>query len=170
MKKLLILCSLLCACTSVFAANHADQTTFTLGAAYYHFAPKRNINNAVMPNAAIGYNFNDRWAAEFEVGNINTNQNNGPSEHAVLFLLDGIYRFTPKQYFQPYVIAGVGVMNLKPPVGNSNQYQNNVNAGIGTQFFADKSIAFKGEVRDLYTLSGGYNDYMINFGISYLMG
>ena len=41
----------------------------------------------------------------------------------------------------------------------------------GRRFFFGNMIALRGEVRDLYTTTGaGKNDYMINFGVSFLLG
>lgn len=176
MKKIYMLAGLLGALSTVSvstvnAGNYPGAVTFGMAGAYYHFAGKRNVDNTFMPNLALAYNLTDRWAIEAGAGNLNTNfSGSGGTVHAMLYTLDGIYRFSPTKYFEPYVLAGVGVINLKPPVGTTNQYQSNINAGIGTQWFADKKIALRGEIRDLYTMSGGMNDVMVNFGLSFLFG
>ena len=174
MKKMSLVAGLLgvIVMNSAVAGNRPEAVTLSLGGAYYHFSDTRNLQNPFMPNLALAYNFTDRWAIEGGLGNINTDQKNGgtSSVHGMLYTVDGIYRFTPKNRFEPYVIAGVGVLNLKPTPGTSSQYQSNINAGLGTQFFADRIVALRGEVRDLYTMAGRKNDIMVNFGVSFVFG
>jgi hypothetical protein len=170
MKKIISL-FLLLVTPVVFAGNEPGVFTVTLADAYYHFSAKRHLDNAAMPNIALAYNFNSQWAAEFNMGVLNTDQSNSAElgVHGFLYTLDGIYRFMPRQHFEPYVLAGIGILGLKPN-GNSATHQGSVNAGVGVQFFADDAIALRGEVKDLYTLSGGQNDWMVNVGVSFLMG
>jgi len=169
MQKFLLLAILFFFVSDVcIAENRPGATTFTLAAAYYHFSSARNLKNASLPNIALAYNFNERWAIEGGVGVINTNQRTtDQGVHGFLYTIDGLYRFKPHQHFEPYVLAGIGILGLKPN-GNSNEHQGNINAGIGAQFFADKSIALRAELRDVYTMSGGKNDWMANIGVSYL--
>ncbi len=159
----------------VVAGNRPGAVSLTLADAYYHFADKRNLDNTGMPNIALAYNFDQKWAVEAAAGLINTNITppavpSKESVHGGLYTVNGLYRLQPfYNYFEPYLTAGVGAIGLDPN-GSSSKWQANVNAGVGTQFFFDQSIAFRVEARDVYTLSGGKNDYMINAGISFLFG
>ncbi len=172
MKKLLWVVSAvsLFAASTTLAWNRPNAVTLTLADAYYHFNAKRQIDNAAYPNAAIAFNFNERWAAELGFGVLNTNYHNTTGVHGDLYTLDGIYRFKPYWYLQPYIAAGIGVLGLKPQINTQPQYQGNVNVGIGTQLYADKMVALRVEARDLYTMNGGINDYMVNFGVSFQFG
>lgn len=154
------------------AGNQAGSTTLTLSDAYYAFAQKRHLNNTSMPNASIAYNFTPSWAIEGSVGVLNPNQKSGYSGlkyHGFLYTVDGLYRFTPCGLFEPYALAGVGILGLKPS-GTDSTWLANINAGVGTQFFVDNSIALRVEAKDIYTMSGGKNDVMVNFGVSFLFG
>ena len=169
---------LLCACafavihaTPVFAGNNPGDVTLTFSDAYYHFDNRRKLQNVGVPNLAIAYNFTQHIALEGGIGVFNTNQR-GYSQrgvHGYLYTVDGLYRFTPYARWEPYVLFGIGAITLYPQLFDS-EHQGNMNAGIGTQFFADNMIALRGEIRDIYTLSGGKNDVMVNFGISFLFG
>jgi OOP family OmpA-OmpF porin len=154
------------------AGNRAGAVTLTLADAYYHFASSRHLDNTSLPNVALAYNVTDRWAIEGGIGVINTNQKpvlGGLGVHGFLYTADAIYRFRHSQ-FEPYIIAGIGLLGIKPN-GLNSTHQGNINAGVGTQIFFSDSIALRGEIRDLYTTTGaGKNDYMINFGVSFLMG
>lgn len=156
----------------VIAGNRPGATTLTLAGAYYHFAPSRHLDNTALPNVALAYDFTDRWAIEGSVGAVNTNQKpvlGGAGAHGFLYTVDGIYRLLPHQQFEPYVIAGLGLLAIRPN-GLNSDHQGNINAGVGTQVFFGDMIALRGEVRDLYTTTGaGKNDYMINFGVSFLI-
>lgn len=156
------------------AGNRPEAVTISGGDAYYHPAAKRKMDTFWMPNIAAAYNFDDHWAAEAGVGLINTNthtSNPTPNRgvHGFLYTANALYRVGQFGRFEPYAIAGVGLLNMRPN-GNSSEHQGNVNAGVGTQFFATDSIAFRAEARDLYTMSGGKNDYMLNIGMSFLFG
>lgn len=170
MKKLSVFLLLLTMASTSFAGNYPGAFTVTLADAYYHFSSKRHLDNASMPNVGLAYNFDTHWAAELGIGAINTNQSSSPAlgVHGFLYTMDALYRFSPKQRFEPYVLAGIGIIGLKPN-GNNATHQGNINAGIGTQFFADDAIALRGEIKDLYTLSGGQNEVMVNIGISFLI-
>lgn len=155
---------------TVHAENLPGVFTFTPGIGYYIFDRKRNVNNSDIPNIAASYNFNERWGVEGLVGFINTESkiSNQPRVHGTLYLVDGLYRFQPYRcLLQPYLSAGVGVMSMKPS-GNDPTNQGNINAGAGVQFFFDKHVALRGEAKDIYTMTGGKNEVMFNFGVSFL--
>jgi len=155
-----------------FADNHAGATTFQIGDGYYFFAQKRHVKNTALPNIAISYDLDQRWAMEAGAGVFNTNQTGTAAQqgvHGWVYTIDGIYRFNPRGRLAPYVLAGPSIISLKP-AGNNPVDQAAINAGIGTQYFIDKQIAFFAEAKDLYTLSGGKNDALLNFGMSFLFG
>lgn len=158
-----------------YAGNLPSSMTFTIADAYYHFDNKRDLKNTGVPNAAFAYNFNEHWAVEGSVAVINTEMDDNEDDvdeddsvHGFLYMIDGIYRFNPYQHLEPYILAGIGVLGLKPN-GNDPIQSGAINAGIGTQLFFGDSIALRGEIRDVYTTTGSYkNDYLINVGVSFL--
>jgi hypothetical protein len=169
MNKLLLMVLIFLISSLSFAGNRSGDFTFTPGGAYYHFSAKRTVKSASMPNITVDYNFNERWAVEGGVGLINTNlHGSNGAVHGFLYTADGLYRFKPYKNFEPYALAGVGILNLNNTGNNDPNTQGNINAGLGTQFFADDRIALRAEVRDLYSTSGGENDWMLNIGVSFL--
>jgi len=152
------------------AGNRAGVVTLTPAVGYYVFSNQRQIKNTAIPNAAIAYNFNDKWAIEGTVGIINTQSNTAglPGTHGTLYLVDGLYRIKPYKIIEPYLTAGVGALNLNNNYNNDALTQANINAGAGAQVFFTDCMAFRGEVRDLYTFVGGKNDVMFNLGLSLL--
>jgi hypothetical protein len=155
-----------------FAGNKPGDITLTLANAYYHFDLKRHLDNTSLPNITLAYDFSDHWAIEGGIGAVNTNQKpilGGLGVHGFLYTIDSIYRWVPQGQFEPYLIGGIGMLAMRPN-GLDSEHQGNINAGLGTQVFFGNRIALRGEVRDLYTTTGaGKNDYMINFGVSFLI-
>ncbi|RDI42723.1 OmpA family protein [Aquicella lusitana] len=154
------------------AANRAGSATFTLGAGNYYFSSRRHIDNTGFPFAALGYNFTDQWGLEglFAVFNTDSNrpEDNGKQVKGALFALDAIYHFSPYRIMQPFVLAGVGALGLNPN-GTDADNQGNINAGVGAQFFANESVAFRIEARDFYTIVGGKNDVFLDAGVTFLL-
>lgn len=160
-------------CTSyIYAGNRAGAATFGLGAGYDNFASKREIKNTTIPFVQAGYNLTDRWGIEGLLGFFNSHFKKSVQDNrqinGTLVAVDGIYRLLPYHSFEPYLLAGVGAIGLNP---NQNEAHNegNINAGIGGEFFIEKSIAFRLEARDFYTMVGAKNDLFFDGGLTFLL-
>jgi len=144
--------------------------TLTIGNGYIFFAPRRDLQNTWLPlSGALTYNFSEIWAIELAADIINANSGE-PAQHHVhglLTMLDALFRFHPLPYFEPYLLAGLGVMGIKP-AGTESIQQGGMNAGLGVQLFQSDHVAFNAEARDIYTFVGGKNDVLLNLGISFL--
>jgi outer membrane protein W len=160
---------------AVKAGNRAGAVTLTPGIGYDFFASQRHLRNtAVIPEVALSFDFTDHWGIEAAWGTFGTTYRSGyngnGSAKGNIYTVDGLYHFNPYySMVEPYIAAGLGVMYLNPNGTNANN-QANLNAALGTQVFFSDSIALRGEVHDLYTMSGGKNDVMLNLGVSFLLG
>ncbi|MEO8964953.1 MAG: outer membrane beta-barrel protein [Gammaproteobacteria bacterium] len=162
---------------ATIAGNRPGAVTLTFGDAYYKFDSARHVDATSMPNVELAYNVTDHFGLEGTFGVLNSNlsadldtgQLEGDLAHGFLYTIDGLYRFVSYKIIEPYLVAGIGVIGLKP-AGNEAVQQGLVNAGIGAQAFFDKSLALRAEFREMFTTTGsGFNDYFVNFGISYLI-
>jgi OOP family OmpA-OmpF porin len=166
---------ILLGCNTVSAGNRAGAVTVTPGVGYDFFSDQRHLQNTVvLPEVSLGFNFDKNWGIEGGWGTFGTSYRQGyygnGSAKGNIYLVDGLYHFTDyNSMFEPYVAAGLGVLYLHPNRSNADN-QANLNAALGTQVFFSDSIALRGEVRDLYTMSGGKNDVLLNFGVSFLFG
>lgn len=160
------------------AGNRPGAASLTFGDAFYKFDSKRHVDSTSMPNVELAYNISDDWAVEGTVGvlnseltaNLDTNDLEGDPVHGFLYTINGIYRLPTYKIVEPYVTAGIGDIGLKPS-GTEATQQGLINGGIGAQAFFDKSLALRAEFREIFTTTGsGFNDYFVNFGISYLIG
>jgi OOP family OmpA-OmpF porin len=176
MKKMVALLCLLASLgvlQSAVALNRPGAVTITPDGSYYAFSNKRQLNNPILPGIALAYNFDERWAIEGSYNLIHSSYNTANlsgSTHGQLYLIDGLYRLGSYYHMvEPYVSGGLGVLSLSRNINAANS-QVNLNAALGTQIFFSDSIALRGEVRDLYTMSGGKNDVMTTVGVSFLIG
>lgn len=154
------------------AGHRAGAGSFTLGAGYYHFAPKRHVGNTGVKFGELGYDFNEHWGIEgllgFYVTDSHQPQIYGRSVNGTIFAINGIYRFCTYYHIQPYVLLGPGAISMHPNANDANT-EGNINGGIGAQYFFHPSIALRAEARDFYTFVGGKNDYFLNGGVSFLV-
>jgi hypothetical protein len=140
------------------------------GAGYEYFAAKRALQNTGYSVFALGYNFTQHWGIEGLASFFHTNfksfVQNPKSVSGTLVLIDGLYHFCAYHHIEPYVLAGIGMTGLSP---NRNDAHNegNINAGAGLQWFANSIVSLRVEARDLYTIVGGKNDVLLNFGIAF---
>lgn len=161
-------------CSSLAAANdRAGAFSVRLGGGYYFFASKRQMENTGVPNLELGYDFTDNWGIIAGVSVINTRQRpsyGNEQVHGFFYNVDAIHHWQQYGRFEPYALAGIGVVGLKPNAGVDPTNQGNVNAGVGAKYFMTDSIAIGADVRDIYTLSGGKNDVMLTAGVTFLFG
>jgi OmpA-OmpF porin, OOP family len=152
-----------------FTGNRPGALTITLAGGYEYFASKRLIDNAGLGILMLGYDFTDHWGIEGLLGGFR-NRFKGPAHddrqiNGTLFSIDGVYHFAPLSMIEPYVLAGAGVTGMNPSRENANN-EGNINAAVGLQLFVHKSVAFRLEARDLYTMVGGKNDVLLSGGVS----
>lgn len=158
-------------CVGMCVGNSAGDVTLTIGAGEFFFSTKRNMVNTSLPLVALAFNFTNHWGIEGFLSGYNTAYKSSEHDHrqinGTVFAADVLYHFTPYYFFQPYVLAGVGVIGMNPNRNDANN-EGNINAGIGAQFFVHPAIAFRLEGRDFYTWVGEKNDVMVDGGVSFL--
>lgn len=160
---------------AIYAGNQPGAISITPGAGELFLASKRHMKNAGVPLVILGYNFSKQWGFEALIGGYTTtfNSSSPPKSfkeiNGTLVALNGVYRFGEYyQIIEPYIVFGVGVIGMNPNGNNANN-EGNINAGVGTQIFANPIVAFRVEARDFYTWVGGKNDAMIDAGVSFLI-
>ncbi|MBP9726442.1 MAG: outer membrane beta-barrel protein [Gammaproteobacteria bacterium] len=164
--------------SAVFADNVYKPGEYYVapGVAYYHFSEKREIQNAAMANVSAGLVVSDQFSLEAFYGQAATEETPVSTEDATRFhtyWADGVYHFNPstEAAVHPYVLAGLGITNQNDDNASSgNTTLLGVNAGAGVEYFVNSNISLFTDVRDIYTLSGGKNDWMLNAGIKFLFG
>lgn len=154
------------------------QYYFAPGIAYYHFSEKRDLQNTALADLSVGLAITEQLSLEALYGQASTEstptQQNNNSVRFYTYWMDGVYHFQSAEQtnFHPYVLAGLGITNQDNATSSSsgNSSLVGVNAGAGVEYFVSPSISVYTDVRDIYTLSGGKDDWMLNAGVKFLFG
>lgn len=152
--------------TTDYSRDHMISITPSGG--YYHFADKRHLDDQALANIQLGYGFNETVSAEAFYAPFSTSQDRTPSKniHGGLYALNGLYHFRTLNVLQPYLTAGVGIINIKPSPAQDSTSQANLNAGAGIEYFISNQLSLRAEAKDLYTPVGGKQDFFINAGLT----
>ena len=141
--------------------------------AHYFPASKRHLEGTGAPQLILGYDASERWGMGAGVTVLNTSQKSdigGENVHGFLYTFDAIYRLETLKGFSPWVFAGPMITSLKPPTGSDPINQAGASAGVGAGYYFSDSIGLSAEARDLYTFSGGKNDFLLTAGLVFLLG
>ncbi|MES2204696.1 MAG: outer membrane beta-barrel protein [Pseudomonadota bacterium] len=167
---------------SAFADNQANtpykpgEFYVAPGIAYYHFSDKRDLQNTAMANLSAGLAISDQFSLEAFYGQAATNETPSNLDKDTRFYIysgEGVYHFNPDAdaIIHPYMLGGLSITNQ---VDNNDSAGNTtllgMSAGLGIEYFVNPNISLFTDARDIYTLSGGKNDWMLNAGIKFLFG
>lgn len=157
---------------AAFAFNKAGTFPLTLGGGYYYLASKRHMDNTGALLGSLGYNINDQWGVQGILAGFSTNtrrsvDRDNRTVSGTFFAFDVVYHFKPYGQFQPYVLAGPGILGLSPN-GDDARNEGNINGAAGLQYFIGEKMALGVEARGIYTLIGGKLDGFLNAGVTYL--
>lgn len=153
----------------------AGEYYFAPGVAYYHFSDKRDLQNAALVNLSAGLVVSEKFSLEAFYGQASTESSSSDDDGSRFYAywMDGVYHFQSEKQtnFHPYIFTGLGLTNQNTDSDASgNTTLLGVNAGAGLEYFVNPNISLFTDVRDIYTLSGGKNDWMLNAGIKFFFG
>lgn len=181
MKNSYKLLLLLCLTVTVASAENdyhykPGEYYFAPGVAYYHFSSKRDLENSAMANISVGKVISEQWSIEAFYGQAATEELPSSLDQSTRFYTyaaDGIYHFSSdaNAVIHPYALAGLNMTKQEddsPSAGNTTLL--GANAGLGIEYFVNSNISLFADARDLYTFSGGKNDWMLNGGIKFIFG
>lgn len=177
--KVNVIVALLSLNATVFAAGAAynpGEFYFSPGVAYYHFSEKRDLQNTAMANLSAGFVVADQWSLEAFYGQAATNETPSNFDKSTRFYIysgEAVYHFNAEAdaIIHPYLLTGLSITNQEDSdhsAGNTTLL--GMNAGVGVEYFVNPNISLFTDARDIYTLSGGKNDWMLNAGIKFLFG
>jgi len=147
---------------ATYAKDIVDRSVIelSLGVGYYTFDSSRQLTDAETGGMAFGIHFSRRWAALLNYSASNpegTGSIAGEQVDMQNFHVD-IYRyFNTEHRFRPYLVAGLGRMNVV--YYGFNDWDTQWNGGIGLSYRITPKWFVRGDGRVLYTQSGHYTDY-----------
>ena len=145
-----------------YAKDIVDRSIIELspGLGYYTFDSERNLTDTEMAGMGFGIHFSRRWATILNYTASNpegTGSIAGEQVDMQNFHVD-IYRyFNIKQPLRPYVVAGLGRMNIV--YEGYDDWDTQWNGGLGLSYRITPKWFVRGDGRILYTQSGHYTDY-----------
>lgn len=163
--------------SSAFAGGvyQPGEFYFAPGVAYYHFSEKRDLQNAAMANITAGIVLSSQFSLEAFYGQAATDSSPASDNDGTRFYsygLNGVYHFKADDEagFHPYILAGLNISNQDDDTASSegNSTLLGVTAGAGIEYFVNPNISLFSDARNIYTLSGGKDDVMLNVGIKFL--
>lgn len=161
------------ACNPVLAGNRPLAVTVTVAEGYYVFDNKWGVQNNGLTNIGLAFDFTKKWAIEGNAG-VSFTRTNGENDNfnvlANLYTLDALYRITSYLQYEPYLSFGVGLLTLDSTPDRASSQTPNINVALGSQYFFSKSIAMRLELKDLYSPSQAKNDFLVSFGMSFVLG
>lgn len=138
--------------------QHVIELNLAVG--YYTFDSKRELTDIEMAGMGFGIQFSRRWAALLNYSASNpegTGSLAGVQADMQKFHVD-IYRyFNIRHPLRPYLVAGLGRMNVV--YYGYNDWDTQWNAGAGLSYRITPKWFIRGDGRVLNTQSGDHTDY-----------
>ncbi len=171
MKKLLTGIALLTATVPSVHAEELDSGFYIFPSiGYFLLDENREADNTPTASFAVGYQFNNRFSTEAAYGIFSTESNvTGQDIDGTYYHVDAVYHLNDDDTVQPYVLAGIGNMDLDIP-NSENDAETSYNAGAGFKRHLTDNLSLRAEARMFYGNNSNNKDALLNFGLVYLFG
>jgi OOP family OmpA-OmpF porin len=152
----------------VFSAVATAQVpiTITLGGTQNLWDDERDVDNELLPSAAIEYRFGQNWAGELTYSAGEADAVDGSQDVDIDSWQAGmLYYFTPQESLHPYL--GFGAGELVRGFNNGDASDTQVNAGAGFRYYITDHWNWRADARWLHTFDDSINDVAVSLGIAY---
>jgi opacity protein-like surface antigen len=140
------------------------------GIGYYNFDADRHLENKPMAAMGFGMHLSRRWAVLLDYSRLKTTRTEGGVRMGVdvkKYHLD-VYRFfNTERRLRPYVVAGIGVMDLDSDDDVRNENEDLLNAGLGLYYRITPNWSVRGDWRIFDAYSDKYNDDALTVTLGY---
>lgn len=139
------------------AAVRPYALTVSPSAGGYLFEGNQDLDDGLLYNLGLGYNFSKRWGVEGVASLVET-ETEAPLPQADVDLsslrLDVLYHLRPDKAFVPYLAVGLGAQRLEVENGAAGHDDDGlVNYGLGFKLFFNDSVALRADVRHIINLN-----------------
>ncbi len=140
--------------------------TITLGGTQHLWDDQRDVDNELLPAAAIEYRLGQNWAAELTYSAGEADAVDGSQDVDIESWHAGmLYYFAPQEALHPYL--GFGAGELVRGFDNGDAADTQVNLGAGFRYYFTDHWNWRAEARWLHTFDDSINDVAVNVGIAY---
>jgi OmpA-OmpF porin, OOP family len=139
----------------------------------YVFEGNQNLKNRLTYGGALGYNFNEHWAAEAVYSYIGTELDSGNADvDAHLYRIDCLYHFMPCERLVPYIAAGLGGITFDFVDWDNVDKDTDLaaNYGGGLKYFLTENIALRGDVRHVISFDETQSNLIYTAGLTFSFG
>ena len=173
--RLLFLISIFLLCgaliSQVALADTVDRQgtlSITPSVGYFRYSGKRHIESQALPALYLGYGFTPQVSGEVFYTSLSSNfrHQDHQSIEGDIYALDGLYHFRVTSPLQPYIAAGVGAIQLRPPATGDAKTQSNLNVGAGIEYGFSNRFSLRAGAHDFYTMVGGKQDILFDAGLT----
>lgn len=140
------------------------------GIGYYNFDADRHLDNEPMVTMGFGIFLSRRWAALLNYSALRTTRNeNGTSQTVAVknYHFDFYRFFNVDHHLRPYVVAGIGGMDLDSDDNVRNDNQDVATAGLGLYYRITPKWSLRGDWRVFAAYSDNYTDNALAVTLGY---
>ena len=157
------------------AAYSEEQVTTSIlelspGIGYYNFDADRNLDNEPMVAMGFGMFVSRRWAFILNYSALRTTRNeNGLSQIVAVkkYHLDAYRFFNTEHHLRPYLVGGIGGMDLDSDDNVRNDNQDVANAGVGLYYRITPKWSVRGDWRMFAVYSDNYIDNALTLTLGF---
>lgn len=140
----------------------------SLGTGYLNFDRKRGHENEQYGHVSLGLYFSRRFSSRLSYSSTKMMKEIvTPNEVYETFSVDGQYYFNTDSNFRPYITAGIGEEIWEE---DKEQYNFQMNAGLGLHYRLNGNWAIQAEVINYYTSKMHSNDQQMTGKLVYRFG
>ena len=155
-----------------FMAYSAEEVTTSIveispGIGYYNFDDDRNIDDTAMATMGLGLQFSRRWLLLLHYSALEYDSER-PKVTVQKYHVDLHHFFNTESDLRPYLVAGVGQLDIDDGVSDTNK--NMLNAGVGLSYKLTPSWFVRADARIFASTNGDYNDDALTLSIGYRFG
>lgn len=134
------------------------------------FDSESELEDDTFYSIGIGYDFGNRFAAEFSYLSTEPEYENIPYSVDTQHLrLDGLYYFGQDK-LRPYLVAGVGQAEYTLSDSDQDSTDTIVNAGAGVKYWLNDYVALRGDARAVYSTDIEETDTLVGVGLTFKFG
>jgi len=137
--------------TAAFAEVRAGAFTLAPMVGYHVFDGGLDLEDSKAFGLALGYNFTNRWALEFDARFVPTevDARHGPDVDTLIGTVNTLYHFTPERDLVPYLALGIGALQYDIDNAGSNDEDFLANWGGGFKYAVADNIDLRLDVRHI---------------------
>lgn len=154
--------------SDVHAGHRAGSVMISPMVGGYVFDSDLDIDDEMALGFFAGYNLTDRIGIEAAYFN-SESEIDGTSVDVDtdLYMIHGLYHFTPENKLVPYVSLGVGRADFDPD-GMDNEDETAASIGGGVKYFLADDVALRADIRDVSTFPE--NSLLYSVGVTFYLG